>query len=163
MKKFLKEYRVELLALLIIVLGIFLLVERLEIRQTIWGWLQAAGPGGRQFLVNIKDWVANYINTFTLSDLTGWILIILTTIFIAWRIRYRFLQSRYWRATSCPKCGSQNLQRVHRTWFDRILSYILMPHAHRYKCPTRECGWSGLRHQQRQHISEDGENHAVSK
>jgi hypothetical protein len=71
------------------------------------------------------------ITRFTLSDLLGWVLVLVALTFIAWRSRYHFIHSEYWKAVNCPKCGSA-LHRIHRTSWDRFL-----PHgcpARRYRC-----------------------------
>ena len=93
MRKFLRENRVELIALLVILFGIFLLIEPFEIRESLWKglrWLSdtltwLADVGARQ--------VIGYFKSFTISDLLGWILLISASIFFAWRIRVRFLHS----------------------------------------------------------------------
>lgn len=144
MRNLLKEYRVELIALLIALLGFFLLVEQFEIRASareglLWLWekIKTLAQQGLAFL-------ADYITSFTLSDFIGWILIILTASFITWRGRYRFLRSRFWRIEACPRCGGQ-LQRIHRTRFDRFLTAFWLPHGRRYQCKDEDCRWSGLR------------------
>jgi predicted RNA-binding Zn-ribbon protein involved in translation (DUF1610 family) len=41
---------------------------------------------------------------------------------------------------ACPECGSYQLQRVHRRWYDRLLNLIGIP-IRRYRCPN--CHWRG--------------------
>jgi len=145
MRKILKEYRIEIIAALFAGLGIFLLVERLEIRSTVldsYRWLTQELPGIA--LASLAD-LGSFIIGITISDFIGWTLLTLTAIFAIWRIRYRFLHSRWYRITSCPHCDG-DLHRVHRSTFDRIVSKILLKHGRRYRCKDDECGWSGLRH-----------------
>jgi signal transduction histidine kinase len=141
MKKILKEFRVEIIALLVALLGVFLLVERLEIRASVIRFLQTLFT---QLRVG-QERILTYITSFTVSDFIGWILILLTSAFVVWRARYRFLTSRFWRIEDCPRCGN-TLHRIHRTRFDRFLTWILLPHSRRYRCNNDECHWSGLRH-----------------
>jgi hypothetical protein len=146
MKKVVKEYRIEFSALLVFLLGIFLVLEQLEIRKTAKIWLAS-------ILASLRNWVVGstftslktYFKTFSLSDLLGWGLILLTIGFIIWRVRYRFLKSPHWTGTVCPECGGV-LHRVHRTSWDKVVSKLFLPHARRYRCFTPGCGWSGLRH-----------------
>ena len=148
MRRFLKEYRVELIALLVALLGIFLLVEQFDIRVSIYktlGWLVTSL---NQFVQISWERMLGYFSSFTLSDLIGWILIIGTLVFVAWRARYRFLRSGYWRSTTCPKCGS-SLERIHRKRFHHLLSKTLLPHGRRYGCTNTECNWTGMRHRHR--------------
>jgi hypothetical protein len=148
MKKFLGEYWVEILALLIALFGVFLLVEQFEIRKSLY----AAFTQGLDFLRHLASALEAgaiaYIKSFTLSDLVGWILIVLTGVFIFWRVRYRFNHSEHWGAAECPLCGSE-LHRVHRNLFDHLLARTLLPHARRYICENAECSWSGLRRYRR--------------
>jgi len=144
MKKFLKEYWIEIGALIILSLGIFLLVERMEIRSTIWQTiLNAKTLFQSEAELFVKGMIV-FVGNFTLSDTIGTLFVILAVIFVLWRIRYRFLHSDFWLATTCPKCGSE-LHRVHRSKFDHFLSRTVLPKSHRYECSNPECNWSGLR------------------
>jgi RNase P subunit RPR2 len=141
MNKFLKEYRVEIIALVVIALGVFLLVEPFEIRESLMAWAARLAEQAKVF----SDKMVALIIRVPLSDWVGSILLLAATVFVAWRMRYRFMKSKTWRGTTCPKCGS-SLVRVHRTRFERLLSRIVLPHGRRYKCSNSECNWSGLRH-----------------
>lgn len=145
MRKFLKEFRVELIALLVAALGVFLLVEPFSIRLTVlrWlsqsvEWLKTAGGGA-------LGTVIQYIQRLTISDFLGWALVIFAAVFVAWRLRVRFRKAFLWKADACPLCGS-HLRRIHRRRFDRMMVLLLLPHAHRYLCSDPQCGWSGLRY-----------------
>jgi hypothetical protein len=143
-KRFIKEYRVEIIAVLIALLGVFLLVERIEIRATIIqtsGWIYETA---KQLAQTSWENLTIYITSFTVSDIIGWILIAVTSVFVAWRLRYRFLKSRFWRIKDCPRCGS-SLHRIHRTPFQRFLTLFLLPNGRSYRCTNDNCRWSGLR------------------
>ena len=144
MKKFLKEYWIEISALLILSLGVFLLIERMEIRSTIWRAILGAKILIQSEAESFVKGMIVFVGNFTLSDAIGTMFIILAVIFALWRIRYRFLHSDRWLATTCPKCGGE-LHRIHRSKFDHILSRTLLPKSHRYECANPECNWSGLR------------------
>ncbi len=159
MKKFLKEYRIELIALALALLGVFLLVERLEIRASIRRGLTWLADSSVEFLGLIRTRLQEWITSFTPSDLLGWSLLVGMLILIIWRVRYRFLRSSYWKIKTCPRCDSE-LLRIHRTRVQRLLAKSILPHARRYRCSNEDCGWSGLRHRIRyrhpSHASSDG-------
>ena len=144
MNKTLKEYRVEIIALLIALLGVLLLVGQFEIRQTVLGFFYRLKDSLVEFARGVDAAITNYINSFSLSDMLGWLLIFATLAFIAWRVRYRFLRSKYWNASACPRCNSK-LRRSHRTTFERQVTKFLLPHGRRYSCTNEQCNWSGLR------------------
>jgi uncharacterized paraquat-inducible protein A len=145
MKKFLREYRVELIALAAALLGVFLLTEQFEIRATLRAWLSALANGLWLGLNALIDRLLVYLKAFTLSDLLGWLLVIGAIVFTFWRARLRFVSSTYWQSKVCPRCGS-SVMRVHRHSLDRLLSATFLPDARRYRCTNAACGWSGLRH-----------------
>jgi Zn-finger nucleic acid-binding protein len=145
MKKNIKEYRIEIAIVLLIVLGIFLLIERMELRSLLTNGLQALQTSFNKLLLLIKTGAEFYILDLSISDFLGWVLLILAVVLAIWVARYRFNNSSTFQADRCPKCGSA-LHRVHRKYFDRLLSRIFLPHARRYRCANHECHWTGLRH-----------------
>jgi uncharacterized protein with PIN domain len=77
-------------------------------------------------------------NPFFLTGLFAVILLLL------WFTRRQYLRSAAWKASECPKCGSE-IHRIHRTEFDHFLSKTLLPEARRYRCENPDCRWDGLR------------------
>jgi hypothetical protein len=145
MKRFIKEYRIELTAALAILLGVFLLVERLELREFLRDFLQALQDSSGTFIQVAGEKARAYILDFTLSDVVGWVLIVIMVSFIVWRVRHRFASDETWRARECPKCNGP-LVRIHRRRLDRILVWAFLPGGFRYLCKNKTCRWSGLRH-----------------
>lgn len=157
MKKFLRKYRVELIALVVILLGVFLLVEQWDIRVTVMRTTIQTIDSLKPLLKAVSERLVGYILSMTLSDLIGWVLIIATLFFILWRIRYRYTHSERLKAMACPRCKG-GLVRVHRTFFDRVLGWIFLPGSRRYRCSNSDCGWSGLRHRRpHQHEQESAD------
>lgn len=136
----LREYRVELIAGLLALLGVFLLVEQMEIRATIVRFLRAAWRAVSGALIASVDAVAYRVMHITTSDLIGLGLIGVAIVVVLWRVRVRLSQRLAGR--TCPVCGGE-LYRRHRRWQDRVLS-LLVPVA-RYRCKNRDCRWEGLR------------------
>jgi hypothetical protein len=123
-----KKYRIEIIAGVIVIIGVLLLIDFTPILNAI-----------DRFAVIIA-------RGLTPAMLIGLGLIVAALAFIAWRIRVRFLNSAYWRVTECPKCGGV-IHRIHRSVPDKVVSKIFLPHARRYRC--EKCSWSGLRHGRR--------------
>jgi predicted RNA-binding Zn-ribbon protein involved in translation (DUF1610 family) len=144
LKQFIKEYKIEIIAALIGLFGLFLLVERLNLRDAIVAMLRATGATIAKLGQWIMDGIVQYFYNISVSDMLGWLLVMLALAFAVWRIRYRFVQSDRFSADSCPNCGA-DLHRVHRTSLDRSLSKTLLPEARRYRCTNPDCGWQGLR------------------
>ena len=117
----------ELIALVIVVSGIFLLSDFRPILAALRsGFSVVADRGSAAF------WL-------------GLILIGGGLLFLGYRLRVRFLRSAYWHATTCPRCGS-SLHMIHRRWYDRFFGRVFLPHARRYRCANATCRWTGLRH-----------------
>ena len=138
----------EITALLAVILGAFLVIERALIRRWFQNsmafTLKEVGSGLGQFVKQI----VSYLNQLTVTELIGYFLVFISLLFVLFRIRYRFLTSDYYREPTCPRCGS-DLNRIHRSTLDRLLSKTFFPHARRYLCQKSECGWTGLKNIER--------------
>ena len=139
-KDFLKNYRVELIAIGFVILGVFLILEQYEIRETILFVLLQLFAG----IAFIIRFVVDYVIDFTLSDLTGWLLVFSAIIFVLWRARWRVIQSPRFASRICPNCHGP-LRRAHRTRLDHVLAKVLILPLIRYRCKNPECKWTGLR------------------
>lgn len=142
MRRIWREFRVELLLTLLILFGLFLLVERLNIRQTLWLWLSGAGKALVSGVTAAVAATLNFLTNRTASDLTGLALILGAVGLLAWRTRRRIIQSPSLSDKACPRCGKE-LHRVHRASGDRLIGFFLP--MRRYLCTSTDCGWTGLR------------------
>lgn len=140
MKRFLREYRIELIAALMALLGIFLLVERMQIRVTIFRTMHLAWRAVSGAVGAVVRAVIYRILPITVSDLIGLVLIVLSIVIVLWRVRVRLIQRL--TGTTCPVCGG-DLHRSRRNRLDRLVS-LLLP-VRPYRCRNRECNWKGLR------------------
>jgi predicted RNA-binding Zn-ribbon protein involved in translation (DUF1610 family) len=136
------EYRFEILWLFVVLTGIFLLVERMNIRATLGAWIRAAFRVFHMSLQQVTHEVANWIAGTTISDFIGMAFILLAAAGMTLRLRWRILNSERLSTLTCPVCGSP-LSRIHRRPRDRLLSWFVP--VRRYRCKNRGCGWSGLR------------------
>ena len=140
---FIREYNYEITIVVLIALGIFLLVEDLEIKHYMY-------LGLRWFLFSIGDIIKgirdNIIlllekDLFELSDLVGISLILFALHLAAKRWRDREIE-RYSELSICPKCGGK-LQRVQRTPKQKIISLFYVAQVKNYSC--RECAFKGIK------------------
>jgi hypothetical protein len=136
------EWRVEALVVLLVILAIFLLVERMQIRQTVLLWLrqgvQVLGTLGERLTQSAQS----FVRGTTLSDLTAYVLLLVAIAFVVWRTRWRLMRMARFTTLECPRCGS-DLRRIHRSTVDRVLSFFVP--LRRYRCSNRDCSWLGLR------------------
>ena len=140
MKQFIREYRIELVAAFMALLGIFLLVEQMEIRVTIFRIMRFVWRTVGETVVGVVRAVIYRILHIRPSDLLGLVLILLSMIIVLWRVRVRLTQRL--SGTTCPVCGG-DLRRSRRDWLDRLTS-LLLP-VRPYRCRNKECRWQGLR------------------
>jgi len=140
---FISEYNYEITIVVLIALGIFLLVEDLEIKHYMY-------LGLRWFLFSIGDIIKgirdNVIlllekDLFELSDLVGISLILFALHLAAKRWRDREIE-RYSELSICPNCGGK-LQRVQRAPKQKIISFFYVAQVKNYSC--RECEFKGIK------------------
>lgn len=149
-RSFWKEYWLEMSALGAVALGVFLLVEPFNIREDLQKWFVRTMGNLEQGLSGATLRLVEFVRSFTLSDMTGIILLILAGGVVLWRARVRFLNSAAWKATTCPRCGLP-VVRARRNTTDRLVGGFILPHSRRYRCSNKQCGWSGLRHHRHEH------------
>ena len=139
---FWREWRVEIAIALLICLAIFLLVEQMNIRQSVYAWLVALIARLGHLLDGLSQWLANLVRTTTVSDLIAYLLLLVVAGLVIWRVRHRLLTVPRFSDSQCPRCGS-DLSRIHRRASDRLLSFFVP--VRRFQCKNGECEWRGLR------------------
>ena len=139
---FLSEYRVEIIAAVAVALGLFLLLERMNIRSTLFQWADIGIRSAFHVLGHVDDAVAYSIARLTLSNTLGLALILVAVLAIVLRARWRLVRTASLTTLRCPRCGG-SIHRVHRLWGHRVLSWFVP--VRRYRCSDRECGWCGIR------------------
>ncbi len=141
-RSLLRIYRVELAWLLLVLLGIFLLFERLSIRSSIVRWLHSLLSLTFHAAGHVDDALGALLSRLTLSDAIGMLFIVGAATGIIMRVRWRLMRSTTLTAVRCPECAGE-LHRIHRHGLDRLIS-IFVP-VRRYRCASKGCSWSGLR------------------
>lgn len=144
------QWWVEILVVILIGVAIFLLFERMNIRQTLFTGLRRSVAWVSGLISAAVAGVAGLIRRTTVSDLIGYLLLVLVAALVVWRVRWRIMTSPRLTEMRCPQCGSE-LHRVHRRTRDRIVG-LLVP-VRRYGCRNASCGWRGLRVRQPHHES----------
>ncbi|MCD6290876.1 MAG: hypothetical protein J7M34_10275 [Anaerolineae bacterium] len=137
-----REYWFEIIWVIIVLTGVFLLVERMNIRMMLWRWTTALLRTIFTGVLRVEGRVAAFILNTTLSDLVGMGLIALAIVAMLLRLRWRLMRSERLTALVCPVCGGP-LHRIHRRPVDRLIS-LFVP-VRRYRCRNRDCRWTGLR------------------
>ena len=134
---FLQEYNFEITVVVLFSLGIFLLVEDLEIKQYIFEAIRTIfftiGLGIKWF----RDSILFLIKQFEVSDLVGISLILYVVYLVANRWRDRMID-RYKDLRSCPQCGSDEIQRIKKNWKHKIMGIIYFAKVKHYQC--KQCG-----------------------
>ena len=144
-RTFLKKYKVELLGALLLLLGGFLLVEKLEIRATLYSKLGGlARAAGRFFSMLIRG-----AQGIEFSDFVGILLVLGGIFLLGIRIRARVIrrQSELKTHDVCPECGGA-MKRAPSKLSHQILSLLMYVRIKRYacrKCPTRTTLWESKR------------------
>lgn len=137
-KQIWQKWKFELIALFLVLVGGFLLVEPFRLRGLFWQLL-------RNLLVAFFRGLENGIRRivqFSLSDMLGILLLTVAIALVLWRVRYHLQRSPYWTSTRCPACGKP-LQREHRGAVARFVSRIIPIRS--YYCRNEDCGWEGWR------------------
>lgn len=142
MRRLLREFRVEITAALLIVLGIFLLVEHIQLRVIILQFLFRTGSAIATALSRGMRGLVNTVLSIHPSDLLGLALIVLALLILTRRVRWRLMRSEEWTGDTCPQCGSP-MHRSRRRPLDRVIGWFVP--VRRYRCKNPDCGWKGLR------------------
>jgi hypothetical protein len=137
-----REWWVEILIALLVILAVFLLVERMNIRQTLFAWLVGLFERLEALVTGLIRSLTDFARRTTLSDLTAYVLLFVVAGLVIWRTRQRLMTQPRFTETKCPRCGG-DLARIHRRWRDRAAN-LFVP-VRRYQCKDRECRWRGLR------------------
>jgi hypothetical protein len=143
-----RDWWIEIIVVILVALAIFLLVERMDIRQTIFGWGAGLFRALERLATKVINGLAAFVRGTTLSDLIAYLLLLVVAALVIWRVRWRLLTSPRLNELVCPECGG-DLHRTHRHWPDRVVG-LLVP-VRRYRCKNQDCLWSGLRIREDRH------------
>ena len=131
---FFKEYNFEITVFAMFLLGVFLLVEKMEISETLFKIIKASIFLFADFVKVIRDSIYDTLSWLELSDLVGIILILFALYLIALRIRVRLL-ILYPNVNECQYCENKNkLKRIPKKLKHRIIHFALRLRVYYYQC-----------------------------
>tara|TARA_B100001250_G_scaffold414108_1_gene450713 strand:- start:8949 stop:9422 length:474 start_codon:yes stop_codon:yes gene_type:complete len=140
-KLFYQEYNFEITVVVLIALGIFLLIENMEIKHYLYMFIKIIFFTIGDFIKLLRDGSIYIINKFEISDLVGISLILLALFLIANRWRERMIE-RYPEIRNCPDCAG-NLQRIKREFNQKVIGFIYFLTVKNYRCDT--CNYKGFK------------------
>jgi len=138
---FYQEYNFEITVVILITLGVFLLIEDLEIKHYLYEFLKIIFFTIGNFIKLIRDGTIFIINKFEISDLVGISMILFALFLIANRWRERMIE-RYSILRDCPNCNG-NLQRIKRDFNQKITGFIYFVTVKNYRC--KSCSYKGFK------------------
>lgn len=144
MKRLWKQYRVELTFIGLVLVGLFFLIGPFGVKDFLRGTVSSSSSVLKDFLLSLVDRFLFFLLYLTIWDMVGLMLVIGSSVFLLYRINHRYMTNPETTSRVCPRCGG-SIERIHRSWFDRLLGRTLLPKARRYRCIDRNCAWSGLR------------------
>ena len=140
-KLFYQEYNFEITVVLLITLGVFLLIEEMEIKHYLYEFIKVIFFTIGNFIKLLRDTSIYIIDKFEISDLVGISLILLAIFLIANRWRERMIE-RYSVLKNCPDCNG-DLQRIKRDFNQKMTGYIYFLTVKNYRC--KSCNYNGFK------------------
>jgi len=147
---FLRRFWFEIWAFCLFATGIFLLVERLQIKLTVWRWLVSSFRGTLGFLRYLRDSITSLLGRVEVSDIVGIGLIAVAVGMLVYGMRARAIarSSPLTDGSECPgsKCEGV-VRRSRKTFCDRLTQTVLRVSVRPYSC--RDCSfrcvvWKGF-------------------
>lgn len=138
---FLYHHKIELTSLLLLLVGTFLLLENMQLRQRFFGTFEITFNALINSVISAFLSARHTILKIHLSDAIGIVLIIIASGLILYRIRERILDSGRFDLDRCPVCNTR-LERTHRRLGDFLIT-TWFP-LRRYSCMNNTCQWTGL-------------------
>ena len=131
---FFKEYNFEITVFAMFLLGVFLLVEKMEISQTLFKIIKTMIFLFADFIKTIRNSIYNILSWLEISDLVGVILILFALYLVALRIRVRLLML-YPKVYECQNCDNKNkLKRIPKRLKHRLIHFALRLRVYYYQC-----------------------------
>ena len=129
-----KEYSFELTVFSMVIFGIFLLVEKMEISQTLFRLIKNVLFFFADLIKAIRDLLVNALTILELSDMVGVVLILFAFYLILIRIRFRLL-TIYPKVYECKHCNSSSkLKRIQKKLKHRIIQFVFSLRVYYYQC-----------------------------
>ncbi len=131
---FLQENSFEITVLIMFLLGVFLLVENMEISATLFKIIKDSIFFFADFIKLIRNSIYYLLNWLELSDMVGVVLIFFALYLVLIRTRIRLL-AKYPKVYECENCDNTNkLKRVQKKLKHRIIQFVLRLRIYYYQC-----------------------------
>ena len=148
-RTFLGKFWFELVALAILSLGIFLIVEQLEIKLLIYRAIVRWAGMAAVAASSVWAAISSVLNRVKGSDCVGIALVVIALLMIAYRLRLRGMARHPDLPANhqCPRCGRE-IHRLPRRLLDRVTEFLLWIRIRRYgcsKCSFKVSVWKGRR------------------
>jgi hypothetical protein len=140
-KLFYQEYNFEITVVALIALGVFLLIEDLEIKHYLYEFIKVIFFTIGKFIKLLQNGSIFIIEKFEISDLVGISLILLALFLIANRWRERLIE-RHSVLRICPDCNG-DLQRIKRDLNQKVTGLIYFLTVKNYHC--KSCNFKGFK------------------
>jgi hypothetical protein len=140
-KLFYQEYNFEITVVVLIALGVFLLIEDLEIKHYLYEFIKVIFFTIGKFIKLLQNGSIFIIEKFEISDLVGISLILLALFLIANRWRERLIE-RHSILRICPDCNG-DLQRIKRDLNQKVTGLIYFLTVKNYHC--KSCNFKGFK------------------
>ena len=140
-KLFYQEYNFEITVVALIALGVFLLIEDLEIKHYLYEFIKVIFFTIGNFIKLLLNGSIFVIEKFEISDLVGISLILLALFLIANRWRERLIE-RHSVLRICPDCNG-DLQRIKRDFNQKVTGFIYFLTVKSYHC--KSCNFKGFK------------------
>ena len=136
-----KKYTFEIKIVFLFTLGVFLLVENLEIKKYIYLLLLKILFIMRDSVIHFRDLIISFIQQIEVSDIVGISIIIYVMYLILDRWREKIVD-RYSILNNCPKCNG-DLHRIRKPLNHKLISYIAFLQIKYYQCKL--CDFKGIK------------------
>ena len=140
-KLFYQEYNFEITVVVLIALGVFLLIEDLEIKHYLYEFIKVIFFTIGKFIKLLQNGSILIIKIFEISDLVGISLILFALFLIANRWRERMIE-RYSVLRNCPDCNG-DLQRIKRDFNQKMTGFLSFLTVKNYHC--KSCNYKGFK------------------
>jgi len=142
-QSFCDTYWFEMTVVTLMGMGIFLILEELEIKAAVYHFVVDHFVGAWTYIRSTGRSVLDWIRQVKTSNMVGFTLIVIAVVMMLWKLRLRAFK-RHPHITLCPVCGA-DLHRIHCTFRQRIQELFLWLRITHYsccKCPFRTTVWS---------------------
>ena len=140
-KLFFKNFNFEIKIVSLLTLGIFLLVEELEIKQFLLELVKLIIFNTGKVIQWILKKSAFFIEGFEFSDVVGISILLYVFYLIANRSRQK-LFNRFPNINNCSKCNGK-IHRIRKKWKHKVLSYVYFITVKHYRCT--DCNYQEIK------------------